>query len=99
MTEGISKEKIQNLIEYGITTGQLDSDIDLLKALLDLCAELDPWMTVDENTPKDKYILIFDYMVKSQVVAKFDDKIGMYLDRNRVAVYATHYKLLPEDPK
>ena len=96
MIEGVSKERLIE-IKQSLPYGQARLNLDrLIKAE---CKELDPWLLVDENMPKDKHILIFDSFAKSQVVAKFDDKIGMYLDRNRVAVYATHYKLLPEDPK
>ena len=90
---GISKEKLANINPWVFETQR-----DLLDFIIDCCKELDPWLPI-EDAPKDRYILIFDGMARSKVVAKFDLAIGLYLDRCRVAVYASHYKELPEDPK
>jgi hypothetical protein len=97
---GISKER---LIQIAYETHDSDDTniaiLSLLDMLINECQELAPWLPISENTPKDRYILIFDVVAKSKVVAKFDTAVGLYLDRGRVAVYATHYKELSEDPK
>ena len=90
---GITKKELIDFDPW-----QYDNQQDLLNAILKECHELDPWLTIGD-APKDRYILIFDGMARSKVVAKFDLAIGLYLDRCRVAVYASHYKELPEDPK
>ncbi len=56
------------------------------------CKELNPWMPIDENTPKDKQFLL--YVDKGPVIGRqFVGEIRFNW------IYApTHYRELPEDP-
>lgn len=98
MTEGISKEK---LIKLYIEKYSEEVTEELL---LSECTELDPWLPIDENTPKDRPILVFNGV---KYLAQWDYCLdswstlpvfwaGATLDKSKLP---THYKLLPEDPK
>jgi len=95
MTEGISK----NSLEEKLLQAKKYNDvhlIDLLKYLISQCTELDPWIPIDENTPKDREILLYWPMfinLEKTVLWKIYNPAdwGMYKP--------THYKLLQEDPK
>lgn len=55
MTEGIGKERLQQLkdrYEFSMEA------CDFAEMLLNECTELNPWMPIDENTPKDRRILL-----------------------------------------
>lgn len=54
MTIGIS---IDDLLK--IDPWQYDNQQDVLNAILDKCTELNSWLPIDENTPKDRPILLF----------------------------------------
>jgi len=58
MTEGISKEDLK----YKLSTLYWSTDDcnQLITAMMCECKELDPWLPIDENTPKDRMILIWD---------------------------------------
>lgn len=59
MTEGISKEYLEGKLLQAKKYNDVHL-IDLLKYLISQCKELDPWLPIDENTPKDRMILIWD---------------------------------------
>lgn len=86
MTEGISKEKLINFDPWAY-----DNQQDLLNAILEQCAELDPWMPI-ESAPLNRKILLFNIASKSQV---YDS--CLYTEAYRK--YYSHWKELPEDPK
>jgi len=103
MTEGISKEYIEGKLLQAKKYNDVHL-IDLLKYLISQCTELDPWIPIDENTPKDRELLMFtrdlgqlkgswaNYPFRAPHVSHWQDNRG-------VIIYPTHYKLLPEDPK
>lgn len=88
------REKFRNL--YWST----DDDRQLLTALLTECKELNPWLPIDENTPKDKNILVYappyQGLQSLQQVCKWHESAGFCIDELRTP---THYQELPDDPK
>lgn len=83
MTEGISKERL--LFWKDLTSHEL------LEILLRECAELDPWIPIDENTPKDRQLLLNGEFYQCTGPEWVDDG-------NRI-MHPTHYQELPDDPK
>lgn len=94
MTEGISKER---LIELYVENYSEEVTEELL---LSECKELDPWLPIDENTPKDRPILLFYPKHKTpsgelkpyQVIMKYNALA-------RIMYEPTHYQELPGDPE
>ena len=64
------------------------------------CAELNPWQPIDENTPKDREILVFapsyDGLRSLRQISKYHPDAGYCIDELR---HPTHWQELPEDPK
>lgn len=87
------REKFRNL--YWST----DDERQLLTALLTECKELNPWLPIDENTPKDKNILVYappyQDLQSLQQVCKWHESAGFCIDELRTP---THYQELPEAP-
>lgn len=103
MTEGISKERLTEIArKYSPIYAKIILDIAEFE-----CTELDPWLPIDENTPKDKPVFVWSE-IDGQNVAYWStsvwvDKGGSWIvEENRSdtnILHPTHYKLLPEDPK
>lgn len=92
MTEGISKER---LIEY--RSLRLDAE-ELLDRIIDECTELDPWLPIDENTPKDrKLVFLFEngYISSGYWDSAYDSwETVMDVHIESLSGKITHYKLL-----
>ena len=97
MTEGISKEYLEGKLLQAKKYNDVHL-IDLLKYLISQCTELDPWIPIDENTPKDKPIHLFYPSVDRQLIHKYcnQNAWGLYVEFNYV--HPTHYKLLSPMP-
>lgn len=95
MTEGISKE---DLLKYSRL--RLDAE-ELLDRIIDDCTELDPWIAIDENTPKDCELLLTGNSVKRRFIGYRDSFNLSYYDQDGLCIKRpTHYKLLlPDDPE
>lgn len=90
--EGISKERLHEIFEN-------ESALFSVKDLIHECKELDPWLPIDENTPKDKE-LAFITKEYGKVIGKwFSVNDGGWWVAACMPVTPTHYKELPEDPK
>lgn len=89
MTEGISKETLIRLMQDPNCDS---SDYATYDYLLSLCTDLDPWLPIDENTPKDKELLL--------ITKEYGVVIGKYFaaGKNGWWTTPTHYKLLPPMP-
>ena len=99
MTEVISKETL-----LGINPWQYDNQQDLLNAILGLCAELDPWLPIDDDTPKDRSLLLLWPQYIGGAMQGYWLCDAWYCDMWELTGslrgnQPTHYKLLPEDPK
>jgi len=92
MTIGISKEYLESIIneeKYG----------GLLSKLISKCTELDPWIPIDGNTPRDKPLLLFVKYPKYIIEGSYNKDYEEWHDITFAPIKPTHYKLLPEDPK
>ena len=92
MTEGISKRELEvELCLLSDSNGYLGEKA-MLMHLIARCTELDTWLPIDENTPKDRELILKQYATNKVWIG--------IIDPNCYAAEApTHYKLLPEDPK
>lgn len=75
---------------------QYDNQQDLLNHIIEQCQELNPWLPIDENTPKDTPLLVYyptmPKGLRFHVISKlvnFDASIHK----------PTHYQELPDDPE
>lgn len=62
----------------------------VINELLVECKELNPWQAIDENTPKDRELHLYQR------------DIGQWIDYNterKGFIKPTHWQELPEDPK
>lgn len=95
MTEGISKEEL-----IGINPWEYCTHRDLLEAIIKRCVELDPWLKIDDNTPRDREILLYDNGIHIGIFDYFDGILpACWVDRNGRKLLPTLYKLLPGDQK
>jgi len=97
---GISKatlEKLRDSFMYKYGLGSVPILDDLI---YDQCKELNPWLPIDENTPKDRELLLL-YSDKTKVVGVWhkDKGFDMYDDWLCKTITATHYQELPDDPE
>lgn len=95
---GISKKELIELIE----NPQMDLDKYTLRALITRCKELNPWLLIDENTPKDRPLLLFSEDL-GQVKGHWSNyprspHISNWQTENGVIINPTHYQHLPDAP-
>lgn len=99
MTIGISREELISLKEF-----MPDGNSKLfIHGLIIKCHELNPWLLIDENTPKDREILLFypadDTYTQRKALGYWD---GDYFETSIDSLYGempTHYQELPDDPE
>lgn len=69
-------------------------------ALLGACEELNEWKLIDENTPKDRSILVYapgrEGLGPLITICKWHEDVGFCIDLIREP---THWQELPEPPK
>lgn len=95
--EGISKRHL--LIVRGLTTAP--DKLRVIDLLLAACVELDPWLPIDENTPKDRK-LVFLFESGNISSGYWDETYRAYQTIMDVHIESlsgkiTHYKELPKD--
>lgn len=90
MTEGISKERLEQILHSEANSRNKELQFYLGWLITTECKELDPWLLI-ENAPLNRRIRLFTKYDLRQVdgTLYFDDDKETY----------THYKLVPEDPK
>lgn len=101
MTIGLSKEYLCNSLE-SVNAAPIDESTKmafsmLLEKLIEECYELNPWLPIDENTPKDREVLLYyPNMLRSN-----SKVIGYAFERNVSPMHGnpTHYQELPDNPK
>lgn len=97
MTEGIGKERLQQLkdrYEFSMEA------CDFAEMLLNECTELKPWMPIDENTPKDRPIRLFNGA--KHLAAKWnerEDNWWIVISFGSSSEPFTRWCGLPDDPK
>jgi len=89
MTRGISEETLKCLIR----TDDYGNDYINADEALEACTELNPWMPIDENTPKDKYLLLYSQDIEG-LSKKFVGKL-----ESAWCWKPAHWRELPHDPK
>lgn len=92
MTEGISKETILQ----ELSGCPFPERVYELTRLLDKCKEINPWIPIDENTPKDRRLLLH---AGEPVIGWFDNIKNVWRSTDSKKLYPTHYQELPDDPK
>lgn len=60
------------------------------------CKELNPWLPIDENTPKNRKILLYFPQVYGWDIAEWDHKLNCW--KGYGFYKPTHYQELPDDP-
>lgn len=68
-----------------------------LEGLMARCTELNPWLPIDENTPKDKELFLVCEL--GRVIGYIDSQSGIARANAIGVVNPTHYQELPDDPK
>ena len=106
MTIGVSKERlllVKEKLKSDTYYDQHDKDtlVNLLDALISYSDELNQWLPINENTPKDRCLWLSNGKDKCLAI--------WFRDRWRVIVKVntdnhtndnfTHYQELPDDPK
>ena len=94
--KGISEERLKAL--YGEYQTPMESNLILM--LLKGCEELNDWKPIDENTPKDRLILVYapccDGLGDLITTCLWHDDAGFCIDMIREP---THWQELPPLPK
>ena len=101
---GISEERLKELKDNDCYSGIEQSVI--YELLSDECKELNQWLPIDENTPKDRRLLLFfpgygSYdggflMIRRDGKDVFAASASLSVP---LGIWPTHYQELPEDPK
>ena len=89
---GISEERLIDIFAcYPLEAAE--------KIILQECQELqEPWMPIDENTPRDRQIKIYDAGY-GQVVVQWNAYFRCFTDpHGHKYLNPTHYQELPADP-
>lgn len=109
--EGISKARLMERLEDWLNEKTIDKQfcngvIYALETAVDECTELNPWLPIDENTPKDRRIILFFPKYGSYdggyLMTRRDDSVVFAASASLsvpLGVDATHWQELPEDPK
>lgn len=73
---------------------------EMLKELMQECQELqEPWIPVDENAPKDRFILCWIDDLQKKYILKFSTIRNTWLDQGlRTFMEPDLYQELPDDP-
>lgn len=89
MTIGISKERLEKT--YNMYRKDLQFEA-ILGNLIRECRELNPWLPIDENTPKDRPILLYS--------PGMENGCKQFVGNIESAWWKpTHYQELPGDPE
>lgn len=109
MTIGISKEAAKRIGQVLDSIKYLECSIE--DRLLDECKELDPWLPIDENTPKNGEEILLCSMFDQAVCYWRDDEVktgwtwgleNKFLNPigwKKLSELPRPRKLLPDDPK
>lgn len=101
MIIGISKKRLREWKRIAVQKG-LDGlkSMEMLDLLITECTDLDHWLPIDENTPKDIEVLLY-YENYNPVIGFWRNSKKHFLPKVDPEDYdelPTHYKLLPKDP-
>lgn len=88
---GITEERLLDILRS--YEPQRDTKASLMEKITSQCTELNPWQPIDENTPKDRCLLLYSPGIEG-VSKKFVGKLESCWYWN-----PTHWQELPEDLK
>lgn len=95
---GISEDRLRKIANETHDSDDTNMPVlSLLDMLMAECQELNPWLSIDENTPKDRELLLYyPNMFRSNKKI-----IGYAFERNVSPMHGhpTHYQELPDDPE
>lgn len=96
--KGITEERLKEVFSWFYWPS--DAEKKFFESLLSECTELNAWQPIDENTPKDKYILVYDPGY-GQLVVIWSEFYSVWItDFGRKLTHPpTHWQELPEDPE
>lgn len=89
----ITEERLHAVLQQPATRRNDELRLFLLYLINAECTELNPWQPIDENTTKDKFLLLYSPGIEG-VSKKFVGKLESCWYWN-----PTHFCELPEDPK
>lgn len=95
MTIGISKERLKELLKH-FDRPYCMAEFTLISNLINECTELNPWMPIDENAPKDRPLLL-----KANCGVAVEGSFNGWNWEEHLLhteIRPTHYQELPEDP-
>ena len=92
---GISEERLRELVNEG----SLDERNTLEFLIRTECQELNPWRPIDENTPRDRMILIWDDNHGHCAVAWNEFYLCFTSTIGYKYYQATHWQELPKEPE
>lgn len=72
--------------------------LSLLDYLLSECKEINPWRPIDDNTPKDRELILVTKEYGKVIGAWFSATNSGWWAANCMRVTPTHYQELPETP-
>ena len=95
---GIREERLKAILHNQILTPKTQSFVQYL--IDDECQELqEPWIPVDENAPKDRFILCWIDDLQKKYILKFSTIRNTWLDQGlRTFMEPDLYQELPDDP-
>lgn len=94
--KGITEERLKEV--FSKLYWSRNDEKELFTALLSECTELNAWQPIDENTPKDKWLLVSD-AANDIYIGRFASQYGRWYVDIGINVAPTHWQELPEDPK
>ena len=65
MTIGISKERLEEILQ----SNQCTFEREILDEIIKECTELNPWLPINENTPRDRELLLWHEPSEQPIIA------------------------------
>ena len=95
---GISEETLIAVRE-SLAAEELNTDV--IDALISLkVRELNQWLPIDENTPKDKWLQCWIEDLATQYILRFDTSRNSWIDQELKKIMPPDlYQELPDDPE
>lgn len=97
---GISEERLIELVSLIPEPAEKFHEFLILSALLNQCTELNTWVPIDENTPKDKQVLLF-YPGHKCPSGYLENHVAAmkYNELATIRYKPTHWMHIPNEPE
>ena len=93
---GITEERLKEVFSWFYWPS--DNEKKFFESLLSECTELNAWQPIDENTPKDKWLLVSD-AANDIYIGRFASQYGRWYVDIGINVAPIYWQELPDDPK